>query len=74
MNCICTKFYAKRRAGVVAEYTKLVEELLTGPVLALEVTKEGVRGEQVVAALRELVGPHDPVRPAHLVHSCSWFG
>ena len=58
----------------MAEYTKLVDELLTGPVLALEVTKEGLRGEQVVAALRELVGPHDPVRALRaLLLFVSWF-
>lgn len=48
---------------------KLVDELLTGPVLALEVTKQGARGEQVVTALRELVGPHDPVRRAARLYS-----
>ena len=69
-NSFC--WNAKRRAGVVAEYTKLVDELLTGPVLALEVTKEGARGEQVVTALRELVGPHDPVRAAPLVLLFMW--
>lgn len=41
--------------GVVPEYNQMVEELTNGPCIALE-----VRHENVVPALRELCGPHDP--------------
>lgn len=41
--------------GVLPEYTPMVEHVITGPVIALE-----IRQENVVQALRNLVGPHDP--------------
>lgn len=41
--------------GVLPEYLPLIEHMSGGPMLALE-----VRQENVVAALRELMGPHDP--------------
>ena len=41
--------------GVLPEYAPMVEHATSGPVLALE-----IRQENVVPALRELVGPHDP--------------
>lgn len=41
--------------GVLAEYTPIVEHMTSGASIALE-----VRQENVVKALRELVGPHDP--------------
>eukprot|EP00829_Urostomides_striatus_P017432 TRINITY_DN601_c0_g1_i1.p1 TRINITY_DN601_c0_g1~~TRINITY_DN601_c0_g1_i1.p1 ORF type:complete len:334 (-),score=115.50 TRINITY_DN601_c0_g1_i1:54-995(-) len=41
--------------GVLPEYTPMVEHLVTGPVIAME-----IRQENVVPALRSLVGPHDP--------------
>lgn len=52
--------------GVVPEYNQVVEEFTNGPCIALE-----VRQENVVPALRELCGPHDPemartVRPKSL--------
>lgn len=40
---------------VLPEYTPMVEHVITGPVIAME-----VRQENVVQALRNLVGPHDP--------------
>ena len=52
--------------GVVPEYNQLVEEFTNGPCIAME-----VRQENVVPALREFCGPHDPelartVRPKSL--------
>jgi nucleoside-diphosphate kinase len=41
--------------GVLPEYSALVEHITSGPTIALE-----VRQDNVVAALRELSGPHDP--------------
>eukprot|EP00831_Metopus_contortus_P058105 TRINITY_DN50344_c0_g1_i1.p1 TRINITY_DN50344_c0_g1~~TRINITY_DN50344_c0_g1_i1.p1 ORF type:complete len:250 (+),score=25.29 TRINITY_DN50344_c0_g1_i1:181-930(+) len=41
--------------GVLPEFARMVEDFISGPVLALE-----VRQENAVVALRELVGPHDP--------------
>lgn len=41
--------------GVVAEFAGLVEELASGACVAME-----VRGENVVQAVRQLVGPADP--------------
>ena len=51
---------------MVPEYNQLVEELTSGPCVALE-----VRQDNVVSSLRELCGPHDPemartVRPRSL--------
>jgi nucleoside-diphosphate kinase len=41
--------------GVLPEYSSLVDQLITGPCIALE-----IRQENVVKAFRELCGPHDP--------------
>ncbi|CCW68899.1 unnamed protein product [Phytomonas sp. Hart1] len=41
--------------GVMPEYNKMVEQLSSGPVWAIE-----VRAENAVAALRAVCGPHDP--------------
>ncbi|CCW61415.1 unnamed protein product [Phytomonas sp. EM1] len=41
--------------GVMPEYRKMVEQLSSGPVWAIE-----VRAENAVAALRAVCGPHDP--------------
>ena len=41
--------------GVLPEYNAMVEHLLTGPVMALE-----VRAENCATAFRELAGPSDP--------------
>lgn len=41
--------------GVLPEYSALVEHVTSGPIIAME-----VRQENVVNALRELCGPHDP--------------
>lgn len=41
--------------GVVPEYKKLVEELSSGPVIAME-----IRSAHAVPALRAVCGPHDP--------------
>lgn len=41
--------------GVLPEYLPLLEHIINGPIVALE-----VRQEKAVLALRELVGPHDP--------------
>ena len=48
--------------GVVAEYTGMVEELCSGPCVAMEISAGGgVAGEKGVhATFRELVGPLDP--------------
>eukprot|EP00826_Nyctotherus_ovalis_P050187 TRINITY_DN612_c0_g2_i6.p1 TRINITY_DN612_c0_g2~~TRINITY_DN612_c0_g2_i6.p1 ORF type:complete len:148 (-),score=67.87 TRINITY_DN612_c0_g2_i6:152-574(-) len=40
---------------VLPEYTPIVEHIITGPVVVME-----VRQENVVQALRNLVGPNDP--------------
>lgn len=47
--------------GVLPEYLPLIEHLSNGPMIALE-----VRQENVVNALRELCGPHDPEIAKHL--------
>jgi len=47
--------------GVLPEYLPLIEHMSSGPMLALE-----VRQENVVHALRELCGPHDPEIAKHL--------
>jgi len=41
--------------GILPEFSQLVDQLITGPCIALEVRQEGV-----VKAFRELCGPHDP--------------
>lgn len=41
--------------GVVPEYKKLIEHVISGPVMAFE-----VRAENSVGALRAVCGPHDP--------------
>ncbi len=47
--------------GVLPEFTPMVEHMITGPVIAME-----IRQENAVQALRELVGPHDPEIARHL--------
>ena len=47
--------------GVVAEYSSMVEELVSGPCIALEIT-----GENAHASFREFVGPVDPEIARHL--------
>lgn len=47
--------------GVVADYTSMVEELMSGPCIAFEIS-----GENVHALFREFVGPHDPEIARHL--------
>lgn len=47
--------------GVLPEYLPLIEHMSNGPVIALE-----VRQENVVAALRDFCGPHDPEIAKHL--------
>lgn len=47
--------------GVVAEYNSMVEELTSGPCIALEVS-----GSNAHATFRELVGPADPEIARHL--------
>ena len=41
--------------GVLPEYAEMIEQVTTGPVIAIE-----VREEDVVTKIRALVGPHDP--------------
>jgi nucleoside-diphosphate kinase len=41
--------------GVLPEYSSIIEHVTSGPVIAME-----IRQENVVNALRSLVGPHDP--------------
>ena len=47
--------------GVVAEYNQMVDELSSGPCIALEVSGDNAHG-----AFRELVGPSDPEIARHL--------
>ena len=47
--------------GVVAEYNQMVEELSSGPCIALEVSGDDAHG-----TFRELVGPSDPEIARHL--------
>ena len=47
--------------GVVAEYNQMVDEITSGPCVAMEVS-----GENAQAAFRELVGPTDPELARHL--------
>lgn len=47
--------------GVLPEFVPMVEHMITGPCIAME-----VRQENVVKSLRELVGPHDPEIAKHL--------
>lgn len=46
---------------VLPEYIPIVDHMITGPIIAME-----VRQENVVQALRNLVGPHDPEIARHL--------
>jgi nucleoside-diphosphate kinase len=46
---------------VLPEYNPIVEHIITGPVIVME-----VRQENVVQALRNLVGPNDPEIAKHL--------
>ncbi len=47
--------------GVVSEYNSMVEELTSGPCIAME-----IRGSNAHATFRELVGPGDPEIARHL--------
>ena len=47
--------------GVVGEYNQMVDEITSGPCIAMEVS-----GESVQVAFRELVGPSDPEIARHL--------
>lgn len=47
--------------GVVAEYNSMVEELTSGPCIAMEIS-----GKNAHATFRELVGPADPEIARHL--------
>jgi len=47
--------------GVLPEYLPLIEQMTSGPMIALE-----VRQENVVLALRDFCGPHDPEIAKHL--------
>jgi len=47
--------------GVLPEYLPLLEQMTSGPMIALE-----VRQENVVLALRDFCGPHDPEIAKHL--------
>ena len=47
--------------GVLPEFTPMVEHIVTGPVVVME-----IRQENAVQALRGLVGPHDPEIARHL--------
>ena len=47
--------------GVVSEYKEMVNQLMSGPCVAMEiVATDGC--EDVVSSFRELAGPADPVR------------
>ena len=47
--------------GVVSEYSSMVEELTSGPCIAMEIT-----GDNAHAVFREFVGPADPEIARHL--------
>ena len=47
--------------GILPEYVPLIEHLISGPSIVLE-----VRQENVVNAFRALAGPHDPEIAKHL--------
>lgn len=47
--------------GVVAEYNHMVEELSSGPCIAMEISGDNAHG-----AFREIVGPSDPEIARHL--------
>ncbi len=49
--------------GVVQEYPAMVEELISGPCIAME-----IRAQDAVRAFREAAGPADPVSltPNHI--------
>eukprot|EP00163_Fabomonas_tropica_P011610 TRINITY_DN2237_c0_g4_i11.p1 TRINITY_DN2237_c0_g4~~TRINITY_DN2237_c0_g4_i11.p1 ORF type:complete len:152 (-),score=33.92 TRINITY_DN2237_c0_g4_i11:380-835(-) len=57
----CSEEFYEVYRGVVPEYSGMVEQLTSGPVIAIE-----VRGENVVPAFRELAGPSDPEVGRHL--------
>lgn len=46
--------------GVLQEYSEMVEELINGTCIALEVKSQGSRG-----TFRDFCGPHDPVKILH---------
>jgi len=47
--------------GVIPEYLAIIENMTSGPVIALE-----IRQSNAVSAFRELCGPHDPEIARHL--------
>ena len=47
--------------GVIPEYLPIIENMTSGPVIALE-----VRQSNAVSSFRELCGPHDPEIARHL--------
>lgn len=47
--------------GVVSEYNQMVDELISGPCIALEISGDNAHG-----TFRELVGPSDPEIARHL--------
>lgn len=55
MNKANTEEFLEVYKGVVAEYTGMVEELCSGPCVAMEISGDGAH-----ARFRELVGPVDP--------------
>lgn len=46
--------------GVVAEYSYMVDELASGPLIALELKSKGGEDGDVVEQLRRFCGPRDP--------------
>ena len=57
---VCEEFLDVYK-GVLPEYLPIIENLSSGPILALE-----VRQQNAVASFRELCGPHDPEIAKHL--------
>lgn len=55
--------------GVLPYYLKLVENMSSGPLIALELRSEGT-GESPVLKFRELCGPHDVDIARHLRPNC----
>ncbi|XP_071543662.1 nucleoside diphosphate kinase homolog 7 isoform X2 [Panulirus ornatus] len=60
--------------GVVSEYPGMVQQLLSGPAVALEITS--IHGTETPLKFREFVGPADPAVARELrPHSLrAWFG
>ena len=59
-RAVIEEFYSVYK-GVIPEYLPIIENMTSGPVIALE-----IRQQNAVASFRELCGPHDPEIARHL--------